>query len=153
MSLGSKKKTVKSVYDRIQNAGVVLISIGERFVANIDKGPITYIAICDDMIAQVRDTLKALPDSSGFPQAWLDRLDAYANAQSQSPSADYMADYEAVRSACLAVIAEGISLVPVDGDGILLMRTIDSDGYMTRATTDQTTDLKTKLNTLISAAS
>lgn len=153
MGLGVKGKKVKEVYDRIDNAGNVMAIVSERMIGKIDKGPINYITICDDMIPQLRDMLKNMPDSSGFPQVWLDRLSAYAAAQAQTPSADYMADYEAVRAACAAVITEGIAITPVDAGGNLLMRKIDSAGYMIRNTTTQTDTLKSLLGTLITAAS
>lgn len=153
MGLGATGKTVKSVYEGLQNAGATMAAIAERYVADIDAGPIAYVMLCDDMIAQLRENLTRMPDASGYAQVWIDRLASYADDQAQSPSADYMADYEAVRVACKAVITEGIALMPVDGDGNLLMRTIDAEGYTTRRTTTQTANLKTLLGNLITVAS
>lgn len=151
MSLGTTQKTIAGTFAKMHQSCIVMQSVANRMISRIGDSNITYIDIADDMIPQFRDQMKVMMDSGLFPQAWIDGLDAYASSQQEAPSDDFQADYEAVRTACLNSIAEGINMMPLDSDGYLTIRTLDKEGYITRREPSNTAKLKSSLETLLIA--
>ena len=151
MSLGTSKKTIAGTFDSMQASCSILLSVADRMISQIDLNALTYIEILDQMLPQMRRQMDVLQDSALFPQAWIDGLDAYAKSQQEAPSDDFVGDYEAVRSACLATIELGLKIIPKGDGGAVLERTIDADGIATKIVVTDTAALKANLSSLVTA--
>ena len=150
MAIGATQSSVSSTYDGLKRTMINIVQTCERIISKIEAGSAPYTVLSRDAIPSLKFLLEQLPASSNFPQQWSQALATYAATQTLAPSSDWVADYEAVRSASAEAIRTCVVSLPTE-NGKLAIVSIAEDGTQTEEIAVDLTAAKDSLTALIGA--
>lgn len=130
MTLPVTLPTVGQTYDRIRAALATLKARLPGFIAQYGA-TVSINALTDSLIPYLRDLSATCPPSAAFPQAWVDGLEAYAQAQMPGAMVSWVDAYDLTGTAIRAALAAALDVLPRDGDGYVLAWQFDSAGAET----------------------
>ena len=150
MGIGATQSSVSSTYNKIREAMINIAQTSERIISKIDAGNTPYTVLSRDAIPNLKFLLEQLPASSNYPEQWLQALAAYAATQTLTPSDDWIADYETVRTISADAIRTCVVSLPTE-NGKLAIVSIAEDGTQTEEIAVDLTAAKDSLTALIGA--
>jgi len=152
MSLIANQNTVSETYSRLKSAAKASFDCSERAIIRIDMGGVYYNYLTSDVIPTLKSILGQMPDSVNFPAPWVVLLANYAASQTLTPSADFKADYDALRNSIVTAIAEAVNSLPVNADNKIAIQSFTADGTETIYQAPDLSALKVKLELIKLAA-
>ncbi len=133
MTLPVTPPTVGETYNRIRAALATLKARLPGFIAQYGSAQ-SVNALTDSLIPYLRDLSGLCPPSSGYPQAWVEALEAHAQAQMPGQVVSWVDAYDATGDAIRAALTAALDALPTDGDGYVLAWQFDAAGNDTART-------------------
>lgn len=141
----TNKQTLSEVFNEIQQTALFVKSSTQASLTTLSAGQIegrNLVSLTAQLANHYRK-MDVLSRTTG--------LAAYAASEYTSDGIDFVAEFQSMMTALAAVVAWVRSNVPTDGEGYLLLETMDAQGVVRSRvySVNQTAALRTLMQTLV----
>lgn len=147
MSIKASSMSVADTYAQIKRTLVNVSSICKSTVTRIDKGELKYSLLVDDLIPNLKNLGNSLKNPADLSIEWVTAMNDYAASQTVD-EIDFLGYYVEIQKEMLETITLCVSKIP-SASGYVCTYSLSTDGLKTERTSDNFTEIKSKLNVLI----